>query len=286
MTDIRSHLSQLTQQLQTETDSRAVEQRKMEVLLKEVETEKDKVASLLAVVDRNKEVITKTIHSICDQYILKYYICEQIINHLNEMITSLQMGAGVVHSPSGPVSRFAQSSTPSNEFQFSSYKVSSAESHSDAALGLNQNIDISSTVEAKFGYPVVSANYSSPDGFQQFYNEKSPPLFSSGYGTKKPLKSEVDSIYSMSKSDNLLISRGSNIGNGITPGKTISPVGKLEQEGYYRGLPLGSSGPTPAEGVFSRTGLLSDSTFSGNKGNIKPRYHWQLDDFGVEDATA
>jgi hypothetical protein len=56
LTDIRAHVSQLTQQLQTETDSHAVEQRKVEVLEKEIVSEKEKVASLLSVVERNKEV--------------------------------------------------------------------------------------------------------------------------------------------------------------------------------------------------------------------------------------
>jgi hypothetical protein len=206
------------------------------------------------------------------------------MNHLNEMITSLQMGAGGFHSPVGPVSRLAQSSTPANEFHFNSYKGSSVESHSNVVLASNQDVDISSAVEAKFGYPVVPANYASPDGFQQFYNEKSPPLFSSGYGSKKNLKTDVDSIYSVSKTDNVLISRGT-LTAGIFSGKALSPVGKLEQEGYYQGLPLGSSGTVPAESVFSRTGILPESsvTTGSNKGNMKPRYHWQLDDFGVDD---
>ena len=77
--DLRAQVSDLASRLQNETDSKLTEQKRVELLTKEVEAGREKVAAGLETLERNKEVM----------------------NHLNEMISQLQMGGnGGMGSPS------------------------------------------------------------------------------------------------------------------------------------------------------------------------------------------
>ena len=56
LNDLRAHVADLTQRLASEADGRAVDQRRAELLEKEVEASREKAAALLQTVERNKEV--------------------------------------------------------------------------------------------------------------------------------------------------------------------------------------------------------------------------------------
>jgi hypothetical protein len=200
------------------------------------------------------------------------------MGHLNEMITSLQMGAGFVHSPAGAVSWFANSTPGSTRaFQFGA-----AEGGKELST-IGNGSDFEDGVPASsFGHKVVSAKFSSPDGFQQFYNERSPPLFSGtgGLPGKAGTFNDADLRFSRLKSDALL-SKPNVIHSNV------SPPDRVEREGYYKGLPIGTG--TPSNDVSAlRAGAagLNEQVRLPRSAANKPKYHWQSPDYGISDELA
>ena len=201
------------------------------------------------------------------------------MGHLNEMITSLQMGAGVVHSPAGAASRFANS-TPANTraFQFTApdggKELSTIGNGSDFDDGL---------AASSFGHKVVSTKFSSPDGFQQFYNERSPPLFSGGSALpgNMGIANDVDLRYSRHKSD-VLLSKP----NVIVHSKNVSPPDRVERDGYYKGLPIGAGTPNNDGSLRASTTGINDQMANYKSASNKPKYHWQSPDYGLSEELA
>lgn len=190
------------------------------------------------------------------------------------MITALQMGGSGGHSSTAPWS------TPPGANSSSSYGKTSG--------GVSQS----------YGFRVMNASTNSPDGFAGLYDGLSPPLASSQADSKVDIlssdslnkwrdnKAMMDTV--STKKYNIL--RSGDPGE-FTPASTTSGAkAGVEMAGYYRGLPVGQTTLTPS--ITGETPMFlrgSRQSPSGTSVGIRatsqdqPKYHWQSENFGLEE---
>lgn len=248
--DGRAQVADLMARLQNEVKAKETEQQRVEILTREAEAGREKIAAGIETIERNKE----------------------IMNHLNEMITALQMGSaagGVSPSWTSPQSG-------------------------------SMRMDKSNVHNKSYGFPVVSGK--SPDGPGGLYDALSPPFdpdnIRRSVNNEKSSSEEfkmwtsnraMTDTFSTRKYDSLVTSYPAD----VTPASTSASRNGVEADGYYRGLPVGSSSLTPSVSgdahIFLRSGgIQRGSAVSADKGTgvADRKYHWQADDFGVDDDTS
>jgi hypothetical protein len=137
ISDLRAQTADIAVRLQNESNNKATEQQRVELLTKEVEAGREKVQASLDTLERNKE----------------------IMNHLNEMITQLQMGGG--------------GSAPS--WASPSGGPSARQGNGGGSGGGGGGGDGYNSAGKSYGFRVVGGHQAaSPDGLADLYDGLSP----------------------------------------------------------------------------------------------------------------